>query len=130
MIYEICTVIQDVLESTVQARKAGEELPSLEEERVLREAEAHETTKKLKEVESNALRAKRVEEEHAHLRLVDEELLRRDYIKQKAKGLISDAETHEGIKKLATSLTILIYINFVFSARCAAARSTTFAQNL
>lgn len=81
MIMEIVTACQEVLEDAAQAKAAGMELPSLEEERANHEAAAVKLAQEQKDLEEKRKRQESLEEERMLGSLVQDELNR-----QKAKA--------------------------------------------
>lgn len=81
MIMEIVTACQEVLEDAAQAKAAGKELPSLEEERAIHE----EQTARL-EQEQKAAEAKKKEQENREEERMLESLVQDELNRQKAKA--------------------------------------------
>ena len=81
MIMEIVTTCQEVLEDAAQAKAAGQELPSLEEERAIHEAQAANLAQQQKSAEAKKKEQESREEERMLESLVQDELNR-----QKAKA--------------------------------------------
>ena len=76
MIMEIVTACQDILEDAAQAKAAGLELPSLEEERAAHEAAANKLAEDQKQQEEQKKKLESMEEERMLGSLVQEELRR------------------------------------------------------
>lgn len=94
MIHEIATEIQDILEDEASFKAQGQALPSLEEERVVKEAE---TTKLAKEQEEEELRRKekeKAEEDRVLQQMVEEEMSRRREAKRKSRVLAAPISTN------------------------------------
>jgi translation initiation factor 2-alpha kinase 4 len=94
MIHEIATAIQDLLEDEASYKAKGQALPSLEEERVVKEAE---TTKLAKEQEQEELRRKekeKAEEDRVLQQMVEEEMNRRREAKRKSRILTAPVSMH------------------------------------
>ncbi|KAL9048225.1 MAG: hypothetical protein Q9162_007814 [Coniocarpon cinnabarinum] len=83
MILELSNEVRDTLEDASQALAAGRAVPSLEQERFSREAEAESEAQKAREREGRRVEAEKAEEERAMQQLVEEELKRRDLQRQK-----------------------------------------------
>ncbi|KAK5007836.1 hypothetical protein LTR28_004777 [Elasticomyces elasticus] len=89
MIHEIATVIQEVLEDAVQSRER-DVLPSLEDERTVKEAALNENTR-LKELkEARSAEEAQAEESRVLHKMVEDEMLRRS---QKRKSKPQQAES-------------------------------------
>lgn len=76
MIYDIASPIRDVLEEAVQAQIRGEELPSLEEERAIKEAEAARVEEARKEKSEREQQEASREEERVLEQMMMEEVER------------------------------------------------------
>lgn len=95
MIHEIASSVQEILEDEILAREHDKTLPSLEEERVEREAEAHKLAMKEEAEAEKRKEAERIEEERILKQMVDEEIARRKEVKRKSRvpGPISPLPT-------------------------------------
>ncbi|KAI9807305.1 MAG: hypothetical protein M1833_000048 [Piccolia ochrophora] len=95
MIFSIATPIQDVLEDAVEAKAAGQEVPSLEEERVQKEAAAVEAEMvRQAEAEKETMKSKR-EEDRMLQRMVHEERQRQKDRLRDSRRKSRQAEEHE-----------------------------------
>ena len=97
MVFEIASELQDLLEDDVQKQLKAPGLPSLEEERVVREAAATELAKERQEEGHRKQAEAKAEEEQILDRMMASELQRRQdqarEAKRKSKALILENET-------------------------------------
>lgn len=77
MIMEIVSACQDILEDAAQAKAAGSELPSLEDERAAHEAAASKLAEEQRRAEAQKQQLETMEEERIQESMVQEELRRR-----------------------------------------------------
>ena len=77
MVMELVTACQDILEDAAQAKAAGKELPSLEEERAAHESAASKLANEQKEAEEKKKQLESLEEQRIQESMVQEELKRR-----------------------------------------------------
>lgn len=85
MIFEITTEIQDILEDAVQSRAAAPDLPSLEEERAVREAALSELAKEQQEEGHRKQEMAKAEEDQMLDQMMAKELQRRQDQAREAK---------------------------------------------
>ncbi|KAK2628512.1 hypothetical protein QTJ16_001615 [Diplocarpon rosae] len=77
MVMEVVNACQEVLEDAAQAQAAGQDLPSLEEERVLHEKAANRLAQEKRQAEEKKKQLESKEEERIQDAMVQEELTRR-----------------------------------------------------
>lgn len=109
MVFEIASELQDLLEDDVQSKAGAPDLPSLEDERVVREAAATELAKERQEEGDRKQAEAKAEEEQMLDRMMASELQRRQEqareAKRKSKALTLETETSISEIKPADQIT-------------------------
>jgi translation initiation factor 2-alpha kinase 4 len=85
MIYDIATAIQDILEDEASFKEKGQALPSLEEERVVQEAEITKLAKKQEEQDLKKKQEEKAEEDRVLQQMVETEMQKRREMKRKSR---------------------------------------------
>ncbi|KAF2425819.1 Serine/threonine-protein kinase [Tothia fuscella] len=95
MIHEIATTIQDVLEDEALFKAQGQALPSLEEERIVKEAETSKLFKEQEKEEQKRKDKEKEEEDRVLQQMVEEEMNRRREAKRKSRNLTAPVSMHD-----------------------------------
>jgi translation initiation factor 2-alpha kinase 4 len=105
MIYELATAVQDLLEDEATFREEGQAIPSLEEERVVQEAEITKLAKEQEEEEFRKKQEEKAEEDRVLQQMVEAEMHKRREVKRKSKNLTT-AMTNQGICRVHMAFEI------------------------
>ncbi|KAL4883321.1 anticodon binding domain of tRNAs-domain-containing protein [Aspergillus karnatakaensis] len=103
MIYEIAVSIQDILEDAAEAQLQDQDLPSLEEERIVQEAAANQRAEKAREEELRKQQAATAKEELELKQLVQDTINKRTKALSRRKSRTSALEISGGAE-VATNL--------------------------
>jgi translation initiation factor 2-alpha kinase 4 len=91
MVHELATLAQDMLEDEVQFKANGEMLPSLEEERVEREAALSKLAQEQEEEQTKRRENEKAEEDRVLQRMVEDEMSRRRDMRRKSRVVTVEA---------------------------------------
>ncbi|KAL2854653.1 anticodon binding domain of tRNAs-domain-containing protein [Aspergillus pseudodeflectus] len=108
MIYELGVSIQDVLEDAAEAQAHDQDLPSLEEERIVQEAAATERAERAREEELRAQQAATAKEERELQQLLQNTIRERNTKARRRKSRTSGLETNgdaDGVLNLPGAIT-------------------------
>lgn len=89
MIHEVASAVQDILEDEALFKDQGKTLPSLEEERVVKEAESNKLAKKQEEEDLRRKEEAKAEEDRVLQQMVEDEMNRRKEAKRKSRLVTS-----------------------------------------
>jgi translation initiation factor 2-alpha kinase 4 len=106
MIYDIATAIQDILEDEASFKEKGQALPSLEEERVVQEAEISKLAKEQEEQDLKRKQEARAEEDRVLQQMVEAEMQKRRDVKRKSR--LTAATSNQGKEHSFTLLENLL----------------------